>query len=540
VRSGANLNDQQKERLRAINADLSMLSLKFGDNLLHDTNAYRLVIDSQEGLAGLPQSVVSAGAEAAKAAKMPGKWVYTLAAPSIWPFVQSAARRDLREQMVEAYTTRCDHGDAWDNKAVITRIAALRAERAHLLGYKNHADFVLEENMAKTPDKVYELLTSIWEPARATVEEQKAMLLGLARKEGGPSTIEPWDWRYYAEKVKKAQFDVDQEAVRPYFKLENVRAGAFEVAHRLYGLTFTPRPDLPVYAPEVQAFEVREADGSLAGVFYTDYFPRPGKRVGAWTSSYRPVQYVDGKRIAPIVVNVCNFSPPTGDTPSLLTVEEVETLFHEFGHALNSLLSRVQYRGLAGVPRDFVELPSQIMENWATEPEVLAIYAKHYKTGQTIPVELVQKIQKANQWDEAFNQVEYLAASILDMDWHTQAPPSDPTAFENQSMERIHDPEEIVPRYRSTYFNHIWASGYSAGYYSYIWCQVLDADAFAAFKEKGNLFDKATATSFRKNVLEKGGSEDVMELYKRFRGREPSPDALIKRLGFRSGPGAGN
>jgi peptidyl-dipeptidase Dcp len=535
VRGGANLSDAQKERFRQINAESSKLSLAFGDNLLHDTNAYRLVIDRQEDLAGLPASLVSAGADAANAAKMPGKWVYTLQAPSIWPFLQSSSTRALREQILEAYISRCDHNDQWDNKAIITKLAALRAERAVLLGYKNHADFTLEENMAKTPDKVYALLTQVFGPARATVEQQKALLLDLAKKEGGPSAIEPWDWRYYAEKVKKAQYSVDPEQTRPYFKIENVREGAFYVANKLYGLTFTARPDVPVYNPEVKAFEVKEADGTFAGILYTDYYPRPGKRVGAWSSTYRPAQVVNGKRVPPIAVNVCNFSRPTGDLPALLSIEEVQTLFHEFGHALNSLLSKVPYRGLAGTPRDFVELPSQIMENWSTEPDVLKVYAKHYKTGAVIPTDLVAKIEKATQWDEAFNQVEYLAASILDMDWHTQAPPTDPTAFENQSMAKINNPKEIVPRYRSPYFNHIWASGYSAGYYSYIWCQVLDADAFQAFKEKGNLFDKATATSFRQNILEKGGSEDVMALYTRFRGREPKVDALLKRLGFKTG-----
>jgi peptidyl-dipeptidase Dcp len=536
VRSGANLAPDQKERLRKINADMSMLTLKFGDDLLHDTNAFKLVVDKQDDLAGLPPSVVSAGADAAKAAKMPGKWVFTLQAPSIWPFLQASARRELREQILKAYTSRCDHNDEWDNKAVITKIAALRVERANLLGYKSHADFVLEENMAKTPDKVYALLNQIWGPARATVEEQKGLLLAAAAKEGGPSTIEPWDWRYYAEKVKKAQYDVDQEMTRPYFKLENVMQGVFYVAKQLYGITFTPRPDLPVYNPEVKAFEVHDADGSLLAVYYADYHPRSGKRGGAWSSTFRSQQTVNGKRtVAPIVINVCNFSRATGDMPALLSIEEVSTLFHEFGHALNSMFSRVPYRGLGGTPRDFVELPSQIMENWATEPAVLKVYAKHYTTGEVIPTALVEKIHKASQWDEAFNQVEYLAASLLDMDWHTQLPaPTDPTEFENQSMAKLQNPKEIVPRYRSPYFNHIWASGYSSGYYSYIWCQVLDADAFQAFKEKGNLFDKATAASFRKDILEKGGSEDVMTLYKAFRGREPKVDALLARLGFKA------
>jgi len=548
VRGGANLDPQQKERLRAVNAELAMLSPKFGNNLLHDTSNYTLVIDRQEDLAGLPPSAIAAAAEAAKANGQPGKWVFTLDAPSIWPFVQTSARRELREQMVKAYASRGDHNDQWDNKAVITRIAALRAERAALLGYKTHADYVLEENMAKTPDKVNALLMQIWEPARAMVEQQKAALQELARKEGGPSEIEPWDWRYYAEKVKKAQYDVDQEALRPYFKLENVREGAFYVAKKLYGLTFTERSDIPVPNPDVKVFVVKEASGAEAGILYTDYPARSGsKRVGAWSNSYRPQQIVNGKRIPPIVVNVCNFPRPVAGGPVLLSIEEAATLFHEFGHALNSLLSRAPYRGLAGMSRDMTELPSQIMENWATEPDVLKVYAKHYQTGQVIPVDLIQKIKKASAFDEAFNQVEYLAASILDMDWHTlrhpnaaaasgtppKSAPADVTAFEQESMAKIRLPREIISRYRSTYFNHIWNSGYASGYYSYVWCQVLDADAFQAFKEKGNLFDPATALSFRKNVLEKGGSEEGMTLYKRFRGREPRVDALLLRLGFK-------
>ncbi len=535
VRGGANLNDQQKERLRAINSELAMLSLKFGDNLLHDTSTFKLVIDKQEDLAGLPPTVIASAAEAAKAAGQPGKWAFTLDAPSIWPFVQNSARRELRRQMIEAYTTRGDHNDQYDNKAVITRIMALRAERATLFGYKTFADYVLEENMAKTPDQVYKFLNQLWTPAREVSLKEAAALQEQVKANGGDFTLESWDWRYYTEKLKKARYDVDEQAVRQYFKLENVRDGAFYVANKLYGITFTPRPDVPVQSPEVKVFEVKEADGSPVGLLYTDYPTRPGaKRVGAWSSALRSQQMVSGKRIPPIVTNTCNFPRQVGDQPVLLSIEEVSTLFHEFGHALNSLLSRGPYRGLGGTPRDFVELPSQIMENWATEPDVLKVYAKHYQTGQVIPIELVQKIHKAGQFDEAFNQVEYLAASILDMDWHTQtAAPADVTAFENQSMTKIRLPHEIVPRYRSTYFNHIWASGYSAGYYSYVWCQVLDADAFQAFKEKGNLFDKATATSFRKNVLEKGGSEDAMTLYKRFRGREPNADALLVRLGFK-------
>jgi peptidyl-dipeptidase Dcp len=533
VRGGANLAPAQKERFRAINGETAKLSIKFGDNLLRETNAFRLVIDKADDLAGLPPSIIAAGADAAKAAGQAGTWVYTLAAPSIWPFLQYADNREMRRQILTAYTTRGDHGDQYDNKAIVAQIAALRAERATLLGYKTHADFVLEENMAKTPDRVYALLNQLWAPARAKALKEVADQQTLANLIGTTFKMEPWDWSYYTEKIMKLRYQLDEQALRPYFKLDNVRQGAFYVANRLYGLTVTPLPDLPTYNAEVQAFEVKDADGSHLGVFYSDYHPRPGKRVGAWSSSFRSTRMKDGKRIAPVVVNVCNFSRPSGDQPALLSLEEVNTLFHEFGHALSSLLSKVPYRGVGGFPRDFVEVPSQIMENWAFEPEVLKVYAKHYKTGEVIPTALVDKMQKAEQFNQGFITVEYLAASLLDMDWHTlpPGPAKDPTAFENASMAKLQLLKEIPPRYRSTYFNHIFNGGYSSGYYAYIWSEVLDKDAFEAFKEKG-LFDSATAKGFR-TILEKGGSEDAMTLYKAFRGREPSVEPLLKARGLK-------
>jgi peptidyl-dipeptidase Dcp len=535
VRGGANLAPAQKERFRAINAALSELGIKFGDNLLHDTNAYRLVIDKEAGLAGLPASVVASGAEAAKAAGLPGAWVYTLQAPSIWPFLQYADTRDLRQQILTAYIARNDHNDQYDNKAIVAQQAALRAERAQLLGYKTHADYVLAENMAKTPDKVYALLNQLWRPARAMALREAADQQALIKASGSSFTLEAWDWRYYQEKVKQQRFSLDEQALRPYFALENVRRGAFYVANRLYGLTFTPRPDLPTYHPEVQAFEVRSADGSHLGVYYSDYHPRPGKRVGAWSSAFRSTRMKDGSRITPVVVNVCNFSRPAGDEPALLTLDETATLFHEFGHALNALLSQSPYRGLGGFPRDFVEVPSQIMENWALEPEVLRVYAKHYKTGEVIPLALVEKIKKSAQFDQGFATVEYLAASILDMDWHTLAAGQavDATAFEQASLARMQLPPDIVPRYRSPYFNHIFGpgGGYSSGYYAYIWSEVLDQDAFQAFRERG-LFDPATARGFR-TILEQGGTRDPMDLYQAFRGREPSVEPLLVKRGLK-------
>jgi peptidyl-dipeptidase Dcp len=535
VRGGANLTAAQKDRFRAINTEITTLGITFGDNLLRDTNLYRLVIETQADLKGLPPSVVAAGADAATAAGMPGKWVYTLQAPSIWPFLQYAGNRELRKQILTAYTTRNDHGDQYDNKALVAQTAALRAERARLLGYKTHADYVLDENMAKTPDKVYALLNQLWTPARAMALREAADQQALVRQEGGAFTLEAWDWRYYQDKIKKARFDLDEQALRPYFKLDNVRQGAFYVANRLYGLTFTPRPDLPVYHPEVQAFEVKDADGSHLGVYYSDYHPRPGKRVGAWSSTFRSTRVKGGTRVTPVVVNVCNFSRPAGDEPALLSLDEVSTLFHELGHGLSSLLSKSPYRGLGGFPRDFVEVPSQIMENWALEPEVLAVYAKHYETGEVIPAALVEKMKKSAQFDQGFVTVEYLAASILDMDWHTlaQGPAQDTTAFDRASMARIQLPSDIVPRYRSTYFNHIFGpgGGYASGYYAYIWSEVIDQDAFQAFREKG-LFDQATARAFR-TILEKGGTDDPMTLYKAFRGREPSVEPLLKKRGLK-------
>ena len=534
VRAGASLDPAKKDQLRKVNAELSMLSVKFGDNLLHDTNDYKLVIERKEDLAGLPASVVAMGADAAKAAGMPGKWVYTLQAPSIWPFLQYADNRELRRQILEAYLTRGDHGDDFDNKKTVSRIAALRVERANLLGYKSHADFVLEENMAKNPAGVYGLLNKLWAPARDMALKEAAVLQDQIKAEGGDFTLAPGDWRYYTEKVRKAKYDLDDQALRPYFKLDDVQQGAFHVANRLYGITFTPRPDLPVYHPEVKAWEVKDADGTHLSIFYTDYHPRPGKRGGAWSGRMRGSWVRDGKSVRPIATNVCNFSRPAGDEPALLTLEEVGTLFHELGHAIATFLSKVPYTGLGGVPRDFVEVPSQIMENWALEPEVLKVYARHYRTGEVIPAALVEKIRKSAQFNQGFVTVEYLAASMLDMDWHTltSSQEQDATAFEKAAMERIGNPPAIPPRYRSPYYSHIFAGGYSAGYYAYIWSEVLDKDAFQAFKET-SLFDPATAKRFRTEILEKGGSEDAMAMYKKFRGKEPSVDALLKARGLK-------
>ena len=536
VRGGALLTSEAQERFRAINAELASIGTKVGDNLLKEMNAYKLVIDNPADLAGLSDRVKAGAAAAARKAGLEGKWVFTLHGPSLWPFLEAADNRELRRQIFTAYTTRGDHGDDLDTKALVARIAALRAERARLLGFDTCADFVLDDNMAKTPARVYDLLNRLWVPAKAVAAREAADLQAAIKADGMDFQLEPWDWFYYTEKVRKARFDLDEAAIRPYFKLDNVRDGAFYVANKLYGITFTELKNVPVYNPEVKAFEVKDADGSHLAVFYCDYFPRPGKRTGAWSSGYRGQYWKGGKEIRPIVVNVGNFSRPTDETPALLSQDEVETLFHELGHGLHSILSRIRYRSLAGTSRDFVELPSQIMEHWAFEPEVLKVYAKHYKTGEIIPAELAKKIQDSAKFNQGFASTEYLAASLLDMDWHTitAATPPETSAFERISLARMGMPGYIAPRYRSTYFQHIFGpgGGYSAGYYAYIWAEVLDADAFEAFKEKG-LFDQATARSFRTNILEKGGTEDGMTMYIRFRGREPSVEPLLENRGLR-------
>jgi peptidyl-dipeptidase Dcp len=535
VRSGANLGEAAQARLRAINGELSSLGVAFDENRLHDTNAYRLVIERREDLAGLPPDVVEGAAEAARAAKLPGKWVFGLQSPSIWPFLSYADNRVLRRQILAAYASRCDHGDRWDNKKNGARQAALRLERSTLLGYKTYADFTLEEAMAKKPSAVYDLLNRLWVPAREMAIKEAAALQELGAKSEPGFKLEAADWRYYTEKIRKARFDLDEETLRPYFSLDRVRDGAFALAGKLYGLTFVRRTDLPVYHADVATFEVKDRNGSHLGILYTDFHPRPGKNAGAWSDIFRKQWVSAGRDVRPLATVVCNFPRPVGGAPAQIGLEDVQTLFHEFGHALHSLFSRVPYRSLNDVPTDFVELPSQIMENWALEPEVLKLYATHYKTGEAIPVALVEKIKKAQTFNQGFITVEYLAACLLDMDWHTltTTAPQDATAFDKAAMEKIRLLPEIVVRYRSPYFSHVFGEGgsYASGYYSYIWSEVLDKDAFEAFKEKG-LFDQPTAAAFR-TLLEKGGSEEAMALYKAFRGREPSIEPLLKARGLK-------
>ena len=532
VRGGANLPEPDKQRLRAINDELSMLSLKFNQNLLKETNTYRLVVEKKEDLDGLPQSVIDAAAEAARKAKLDGKWVFTLQKPSWIPFLQYAKNRALREILYKAYCNRGDNNNAFDNKAISSRIAALRVARASLLGYPTHAAYVLEENMARTPATVYEFLNRLWEPALKVAQQERNAMQAMINKEEKPFPLASWDWWYYAEKVKKAEYDLDEDALRPFFKMEYVRQGAFDVASRLFGLQFIERKDIPKYADDVAVFEVKGMDGAHIGIIYTDYFLRGGKRPGAWMGSLRSFGRMGDSTVTPVVYNVGNFSGPTGDKPALLSLEEVETLFHEFGHALFGLLSQRTYDNI-GLPRDGIELPSQIMENWALHPDVLRSYARHYATDEPIPDALIQKIVKSERFNQGFITVEYLAASILDLDWHTLTDTTqrDAGAFEQNTFSRLRLMPEIVSRYRSPYFAHIFSGGYSAGYYSYIWAEVLDADAFEAFKENG-LFDRKTAEAFRRNILERGGTEDPMVLYERFRGKKPTIEPLLKKRGL--------
>ncbi|MFC3200157.1 M3 family metallopeptidase [Parapedobacter deserti] len=534
VRNGANLSDEDKATLRDINAQLAELTTQFGQNILAAVNAYELVIDKEEDLSGLPENVKAAAAETAKAKGHNGKWVFTLSNASVMPFLQYADNRDLRREIWEAYKNRAGSGE-YNNSEILIKIANLRLQKANLLGYPTHAHYVLEEAMAENPANVKKLLDDLWAPAIKKAKEEAYDVQKAIEASGESFKAAPYDWRYYAEKIRQERFSLSEEELQPYFSLDAVRQGAFDVANKLFGISFRKLDDMPIYHPEVEAYEALEADGSHIGVFYVDYFPRESKRSGAWMSSFRMQYNENGQRVAPIIVNVCNFTRPVGEQPSLLTFDEANTLFHEFGHALHGLLSNVNYRSLAGtsVSRDFVELPSQVMENWAEDPAVLKEYAKHYETGEPISDELIAKLENAGTFGQGFATVEYLASSILDYDYHTITDSITVSAqeFEKTSMAKAGLIEEIIPRHSSTYFQHIFSGGYSAGYYSYIWAEVLDADAFAAFKEKG-LYDQATAASFRENVLEKGGTEKPAELYRRFRGQDPDPIHLMRKRGL--------
>ncbi|MDO4163819.1 MAG: M3 family metallopeptidase [Bacteroides sp.] len=531
VRAGANLTADKQERLREINKQLSTLAITFDKHILNENNNFKLFVDNKEDLSGLPEWFCQSAAEEAKAAGQEGKWLFTLHNSSRTPFLQYADNRALREKIYKAYTQMGNNNDENDNKQVITDILTLRLEKAHLLGFDCYADFMLDNTMAKTPAAALDLLNNLWKYALAKAKTEAVDLQKLMDAEGKGEKLEAWDWWYYTEKLRKMKYDLKEEDIKPYFKLENVREGAFAVAGKLYGITLTPMKDIPVYHPDVEVFEVKDSDGQQLGIFYTDYFPRAGKSGGAWMSNYREQQ----AGIRPHICNVANFTKPVGDTPSLLTLDEVETLFHEFGHALHGLLTQCQYKGTSGtnVSRDFVELPSQMNEHWATEPEVLKMYAKHYQTGEVIPDSMIEKIQNQRTFNQGFMETELIAAAILDMLLHTTKDMEgvDVVAYEKEMMDRLGLIPEIAPRYRVTYFRHI-TGGYAAGYYSYLWSNVLDNDAFEAFKEHG-IFDKHTADLYRENILERGDSDDPMTLYMKFRGAAPQLEPMLKNRGLK-------
>lgn len=532
VRAGALLSPEQKERVRQIDRELSLLSLKFGNNVLQETNNFKLVIENKKDLAGLPPNIIDMAAETAKRFGLEGRWVFTTQVPSMVPFLQYAKNRELRKRLFLAYIHRGDNYNEYDNKEIIKKIIALRAERAQTLGYPSFAHYVIEVNMARTPEKVEEFLLQLWNYALKRAQDELAEMQAIADEEGASIKIEPWDWWFYAEKLRKKKYELEESEIRPYFALENVKKGMFTLAGLLYGLKFEKRNDISVYHPEVEVYEVKEKDGRHVGLLYLDFFPRPTKRSGAWSGSLRRQAYEEGKRIAPLATICGNFTRPTEKTPSLLSLDEVNTGFHEFGHALATLLSNGKFRSRF-VPRDGVELPSQIMENWAFEPELLKLYATHYQTGEVIPEDLVRKINNSSLFNQGFASTEYLAASLLDLYWHITKfdQEVDVNQFEAETMKKLGLIEAIVPRYRSTYFQHIFSGGYAAGYYVYIWAEVLDSDAFEAFKER-SLFDQATATKFRKEILEKYGTVDFYNQYIKFRGREPRLEPLLKKRGF--------
>lgn len=531
VRSGAALDMEKQNKLREINKQLSSLTITFSNHVLAENNAFKLVVDKEEDLAGMPDWLKASAADEAKAAGMDGKWLFTLQASSRLPLLQYAENRSLREKMYKAYISMGNNNDANDNKEVLKQVLTLRLEKAKLLGFDCYSNFVLDDCMAKNSKTVMDFLHNLWGYSIKNAKSEAAELQKLMDKEGKGEKLEGWDWWFYAEKLRQEKYNLNEEEIKPYFSLEDVRSGLYYVVNKLYGINLTPITDVTVYNPDVTVYKVTDADGSFLGIFYADYFPRASKRSGAWMSNFREQQ----GEVRPLIYNVASFTKPVGDMPSLLTIDEARTMFHEFGHALHGMLTKCNYKGVSGtaVAQDFVELPSQIMEHWAVEPEVLKVYAKHYKTREPISDELIAKIENQALFNQGFMTTELLAAALLDMEMHnlTSTEGLDIAAFEKKVTDELGLIPQIAPRYRSTYFNHIMG-GYAAGYYSYLWAEVLDTDAFEAFKENG-LFDQKTAGLFRANVLEKGGSEDPMTLYKNFRGQEPSIEPLLKGRGLK-------
>jgi Zn-dependent oligopeptidase len=535
VRNGANLPEDKKQRLREIDKELSQLSLLFGEHVLKETNDFFMEVTDEKQLSGLPPYVIEAAAIAAKEKGKEGSWIFTLQFPSYIPFMTYADDRELRKKMFYAFGSKAFKGDENDNQKIVLDIVRLRHERANLLGYPSHADFVLEERMAESPSKVSAFLDNLLMHAKPIAEKELKELADYARSIGGPEQLERWDISYYSEKLKKEKYSIDDELLKPYFKLENVVEGVFQVAGKLYGLKFRELDNVQVYHPDVKVYEVVDEDDKHLAVFYADFFPRPGKRNGAWMTSFRGQKKVNGEDIRPHVSIVCNFTKPTGTQPSLLTFNEVTTLFHEFGHALHGMLANGTYESLSGtsVYWDFVELPSQVFENWVYEKDSLDLFARHYETGAPIPLELVKKIKESANFMEAYQTVRQIGLAKLDMGWHAGKAKDikDVGAFEKELQKATDLLAPAEGTNTSCSFSHIFQGGYSSGYYSYKWAEVLDADAFEFFQEKG-IFNKDTATLFRTHILSAGGSEHPMELYKRFRGKEPSPEALLRRTGM--------
>ena len=546
VRSGALLSEDQKERISEINSKISGLSTSFGQNLLAETNGFELILEASD-LEGLSDGVIAAAADAASQKmdaaesdeekdKYKDKYVFTPHRSSMYPFLTESTRRDLREKLYNSYVMRGDNNNDTDNKKTAAQIAKLRAERAQIMGYKTHAHFILDDNMLKTPEEVYDLLNKLWKPAVKRAKVEVADMQAVADAEGQNFKIAAWDWWHYSEKVRKEKYDLDESAIKPYLSLDNVLQGVFNTTNKLWGLNFTEIFDIDLYHPDARIWEVTDKDGSHLGIFIGDYFTRSNKRGGAWMSSFKGQSNLDGRE-RPIVVNVCNFPAPVGDDPALLSFDNVVTLFHEFGHAMHGTLTDVKYGSMAGTsgPRDFIELPSQLLEHWASEPQVLKSFATHYETGEPIPDELIEKLLNASKFNQGFINTEYLAASLLDMDWHTISADEDikdANKFESESMKKVGLIGEIAPRYRTTYFAHIFSGGYSSGYYSYVHAAVLDSDAFEAFKEVGDVFDPNLSSKLRSSIYSMGSTEEAMDLFVEFRGRKPVIEPLLKVRGL--------
>jgi peptidyl-dipeptidase Dcp len=536
ARNGAALPEEQREELKKLNETMSMVSLKLRQNMLAENKGFVLLLENEEDLAGLPQDVIIGAAEAAQRAGHEGKWLFDLTKPSWTPFLQFSERRDLREKIYRAYFMRGDNNNETDNKELFIELMILRKKMSEILGYKNYAEYFIADQMAQTPETVINFLQEVWNPAIDRAKVERADMQQIINKEGGNFNLESWDWWYYSEKVRKEKFDLNEEEIKPYLTLDNVREGSFYVSNKLYGITFKKRTDIPVYHEEVEAFEVIDNDGSHLAVLFIDPHPRASKNGGAWCGTYRSGSYKNGEKVTPVVTIVMNFSRPVGGKPAMLSWDETETYFHEFGHALHNFFADGRYdRTSRSVPRDFVELPSQVMENWAGEPEVLKVYAKHFETGEPMPDALIEKMQLSSQFNQGFATVEYVSAALLDMWWHTSDITKDTKVneFEKTAMAKIGLIPEIVPRYRTANFGHIFGGGYAAGYYVYLWAGQLDADAFEAFEETGDLFNQELAAKFRKHILSDNAMGEGMEQYIKFRGQAPSIDPLLRQRGLK-------